>query len=1760
MRRNANSHLRKPSAQIVILLALIACLGTLTWGQQTQYDKGTPPQFAAGVSSFGSYNSVELGTVNLSNGSLNLKLPLGSVGGRGFSIPITLNYSSKVWSAGRDSDFDIQEDCRQGDRGCPHSLPVVYANFAQADYSMDFYNRVAPGWTIGAQPLLKKAYMGVSPPQGADCGSPYSLTKLTLVLPDKGEVQFRDDLTDGAPLRSVDSGGCFNSDGYRGSRWHSTDGSGAVYISDHPDGVARGFLAGVVITSDGTRYHFVDAPAGSLSSEAPEGLGVARCDSIVDRHGNTIRIVASSNGVVYTDQLGRLSSITWGEEGLLITLPGYNEQTRQYKVKLGVMNRHYRSDLNVVKPVFTGAFDDEMGSHHYRDKLPSGPYTELFPHSWGKNLEQIDGLNVVSSVELPDGQQLKFAYNAYGEVAEVEMPTGGKVQYEYAATGNMPSGNSLPREVQTAGRLASEVRDIDRALSARRVLSDGANVDATWRYVYGPLEAPGGSTHPGTTVTARAGTSEAGELLSDEGHLFLRAQRYVDSFNLTGTDYRLWTTGIEWRTETRDAAGKIITASEKDWARRTPAAWKNTDYLPQEEIENDNRVSQERKVLDDGKVSKTTTEYDEFSNPTIVREYDFDGTLKRRTVTSYLATNSEVNSVNYLDDATHLLRLPTQTSIFLNESDSSEQVRTVYEYDRYVVDNKRGRLEYYSPDVITGHDSDKYGPARSARGNVTQIGRWLKSEDRCIYIYPRYDVVGNVVSMKDARGFESFTGFRDDFGDGTNPGGSISGKNGQTFALPTRFTSPPPNPGDAPHIAQAQYDFSTGLLTGFRDRNGVVVQTTYNDPFNRPTLVKSALGTELENHTAMFYAPSSAHGITLTRNDVLTAKDLGNVDDAKIRSWTQTDGFGRGVEAWSHMPADASGRSGDVVVKTEYDKLGRPRAVSNPFRPAWDEKAQFTTTVYDLAGRVKSVTTPDGAAVSTSYVGNQTTVKDQAGKVGLSVSDALGRLTEVVEAPDTLKFSTTYSYDIQNNLEKVTQGVQTRKFVYDSLSRLVSTDNPENGITSYAYDDGNNLTVKTDSLSRTIRHEYDALNRLKLKDYSDATPDVTYVYDTGYMDAQGKFQPVANAMGRLVEVRNSVSTTTNTAYNVLGGIAASMQTTIVPGASSESIPQSYISNYEYNLVGALVKQTLPSGRVVENKFDDAGRINEVLQRLNNVGETRSYAANLSYAAHGALDGIKLGNGLWEQTRFNVRLQVGEIRLGTTAGGVDKLHLGYDYGVTVNNGNMRAQTINAPAIGNIPAFTATQTYEYDDLNRLKKFSETTGLTQVFDYDRYGNRTLGAGTTFPALPPDGIDRFNNPKISQTTNRIEDNQGYGYDKVGNLTRDAAGKLYGYDADNLQVTINGGMYPGGVSSNGAASYYYDGAGRRVKKVTAGGTTVFVYDAAGQMVAEYTDASRQGAGGTSYLTTDTLGSPRVVTDNRGSAIARHDYLAFGEELSIGRGQVSAYGAGALRQQFTGQERDSESGLDFFKARYYSSAHGRFTGVDPLATSARPPNPQTWNRYAYVINNPMRFIDPTGMSSEDATTSTPDKQKEQTAAEARKQLQAYLDAHAEADTKDINLYNTGLHNHDKALYEAVSNAVQGAAIDIDATGKKHVVSTIGETIKSFIGLGVAAGDPAKESGEVGGGIKNHVGQIMETRKTLIDIDSAAAKAIVVAYNAWVAKMPVLDPEVHARESMRAELEGRPSRINITDTATAEGVLPLVNRVNAKVEALGVKRK
>ena len=220
----------------------------------------------------------------------------------------------------------------------------------------------------------------------------------------------------------------------------------------------------------------------------------------------------------------------------------------------------------------------------------------------------------------------------------------------------------------------------------------------------------------------------------------------------------------------------------------------------------------------------------------------------------------------------------------------------------------------------------------------------------------------------------------------------------------------------------------------------------------------------------------------------------------------------------------------------------------------------------------------------------------------------------------------------------------------------------------------------------------------------------------------------------------------------------------------------------------------------------------------------------------------------------------------------------------------------------------------------------------------------------------NNFSHPAIDPATNRFASTEGYLYDKNGNITKDAQNRQFVFNAENKQREVKDSV--GGV----VGRYYYDGEGRRVKKVTPTETTIFVYSA-GKLVEEYsTDLPDNPT--TNYLTRDPLNSPRVITDAEGEVISRRDFMPFGEESQdvYGLRPTSLkYGvADEIRQKFTGYEKDTETQLNFAEARYYNEKHARFTTVDPMLASGRSSNPQTFNRYVYGGNNPIMRSDPNG--------------------------------------------------------------------------------------------------------------------------------------------------------------------------------------------------------
>lgn len=263
---------------------------------------------------------------------------------------------------------------------------------------------------------------------------------------------------------------------------------------------------------------------------------------------------------------------------------------------------------------------------------------------------------------------------------------------------------------------------------------------------------------------------------------------------------------------------------------------------------------------------------------------------------------------------------------------------------------------------------------------------------------------------------------------------------------------------------------------------------------------------------------------------------------------------------------------------------------------------------------------------------------------------------------------------------------------------------------------------------------------------------------------------------------------------------------------------------------ALIEETYPSGRVVKNILDASGDLSAVQSKKNSTSGYWNYANSFTYNAAGAVTSMQLGNGYWESTTFNSRLQPTQIALGVTPNSTNLLKLDYTYGTTANNGNVLSQTITVSTAGSNTGFAAVQTYTYDSLNRLNDATESVtphggsasqSWKQTFVYDRYGNRNFGTGSGETTTLGSCATAVCNPTVNTANNRFSTGQGYTYDNAGNTTADAGSQAYVYDAENKMISASNGT---GI----LGEYSYDGDGKRVRKhvPSTGEVTIFVYDA----------------------------------------------------------------------------------------------------------------------------------------------------------------------------------------------------------------------------------------------------------------------------------------------------------------------------------------------
>lgn len=583
---------------------------------------------------------------------------------------------------------------------------------------------------------------------------------------------------------------------------------------------------------------------------------------------------------------------------------------------------------------------------------------------------------------------------------------------------------------------------------------------------------------------------------------------------------------------------------------------------------------------------------------------------------------------------------------------------------------------------------------------------------------------------------------------------------------------------------------------------------------------------------------------------------------------------------------------------------------------AKDALNNTTSFTYDLMNRLTKITYPDNTTNQFAYDtrGRRTSVTDGNSKTTTYAYDDADRLITVTDAAT---HGTNYVYDSESNLTSITDASNHQtSFTYNSNRWVTRTTFPSTLTENYTYDLNGNLHTKTDRKNQLITYTYDQLNRLTQKSYPDST-NVTYTYDnasrlTQVVDPTGTYSFTFDNMGRLTATTTSYSfLTSRTFTNSYAYDAASNRTSFTD-------PESGITSYAYDTLNRLQTLTQPSAFSASGNF---GYTYDALSRRTQMTRPNSVVTNYTYD--------KLS-----------RLLTALHKKGTPI--IDGNYYGVD-----NAGNRTSSAFFSCVAGGAVIFN------YDSAYQLLGASGP-GCpypTETFTYDSVGNRLTSVGTA-------SYTYNSSNQLTATSSAT-----YAYDNDGNTTsKTASGNTTGYawDFENRLTSVT---LPG---SGGTVTFKYDPFGRRIYKSSSSGTSVFAYDgdnlieetgSTGTVVARYLQGlnideplAMLRSSATSYYEADGLGSITSLSNSSGSIVNTYSYNSFGSLLSSTGSVVNPF-------RFTARESDSESGLYFYRARYYDQSTGRFLSEDPSRING------DIDFYRYSYNSPTNYTDPFGLKA-----------------------------------------------------------------------------------------------------------------------------------------------------------------------------------------------------
>ena len=772
------------------------------------------------------------------------------------------------------------------------------------------------------------------------------------------------------------------------------------------------------------------------------------------------------------------------------------------------------------------------------------------------------------------------------------------------------------------------------------------------------------------------------------------------------------------------------------------------------------------------------------------------------------------------------------------------------------------------------------------------------------------------------------------------------------------------------------YDVRSGLMTGSKAPTGVAVTNLYDALFRPTESDQIPVGGGSATWLKTFSYPSPLKAIV---SGVATNYVETTVNDGVggLTSRTYIDGLGRTVQSRT------LGENGNYrVVSVCYDERGEAFLTTWPIfdstisfkKPSGSPTAVWIG--FDAAGRPATnrlVTVSfDGngafsskanlASDSGSPLGERTwsyvngsdpwwvVATDEDGKVHRYGLDAFGRTNQIQEIDGTSTYYSYLKYDLADNLTNLVNAASENIYwAFDNAGSLVAMADPYLGQWTYRRDAAGRLREQTDGRGNVIKLFYttgagsqDPLGRIQRKEiyglnYSNSTLipvfTNTYVYDSS---DDGNFTVYP---GRLYKVTDSEGWQ-KTGYDNHARQIKTVRHLNING-------RDYTNSVTYNDGDKITSIAYPNGGpVITNAFFTGGSIKTV----SRVGGSAYYtvsAGNIDEFER--VTSFVYGNGLTTTRSFYTNSK----RLsGITCGSVFSRTMTYTAGDDL-------ASLSGTGYGSAVSVT------YDNLHRIKTY---TGLSGSYTYDSVGNisnNIEGGGSSYGY----GVRRPEAVKVAFGGTNL-------YDLCGNMIVRHAGQTNAqslvYDAENhlvrvAQASSNFTLVKFGYAADGTRLWKWNNQSPTNLQVwigniyeEKGGKTLFHVYAGGQQVCTFEPTSTLNGGGSTtnvgyYYHQDQLTSSSVLSDSGGSQKEVNAWYPFGR-VQTNNPQASF----KVSRQFTGQIKDDETGLYYYNFRYYDPEIGRFTQPDDIISDFG--NPQSWNRYSYVLNNPLKYTDPDGHS------------------------------------------------------------------------------------------------------------------------------------------------------------------------------------------------------